>query len=119
MLLQVGPLAVAPSPSAVNDVVDTIVKNPKKALGVKLLREGKEVVLTITPAEMPDGTGRLGVTLGANVEYNRRTAAGLGDAFFLGAKDFMSLGGTVTGGEPLVVFISRSVYMDSSKPSRH
>lgn len=42
--------------------------NPKKPLTFTLERNGEVVTLPITPAEQPDGSGRIGVSLAPNAE---------------------------------------------------
>lgn len=98
LVLRVGDLAVAPSPSAVGDVVDYIQARPGKPLAVEVRRGDEAVALSVTPAEMPDGSGRIGVSLGANVKIERTKADGVGSALALGASDFASLGSTVVRG---------------------
>jgi membrane-associated protease RseP (regulator of RpoE activity) len=98
LVLTVGDLKVAPSPSAVDDVVTYIATRPGKSFPVTLEREGQKLSLDITPAEQPDGTGRIGVSLGANVTVERKKASDIGSALSLGAQDFNRLLGTVVKG---------------------
>jgi RIP metalloprotease RseP len=60
--------------------------------------------LDITPAEQPDGTGRIGVSLGANVTVDKKKATDIGTALSLGGQDFSRLLGTVVKG--LAQFVS-------------
>ena len=98
ILLSFGDLKIAPSPNAVNDVVDYISTRPGKTANVELIREGKKMELQLTPAEMPDGSGRIGVSLGLNMKVDKIKADDIGSALRLGATDFKSLFGTVVGG---------------------
>ncbi len=45
--------------------------NPKKQLSLKVERAGELLTIPITPAEQPDGSGRIGVSLGPNAEARR------------------------------------------------
>jgi hypothetical protein len=99
LLLRVGGLEVAPAPGSVDAVVGLITRNPGKELEVEVRRDGAPLALRVTPAEMPDGTGRIGVSLGPNVRVDRQKAAGVGQALALGAKDFRAVAGTVLTGE--------------------
>lgn len=98
LVLQVGDLKVAPSPASVESVVTKIQDSPGKTLHVTLDRAGKLVELDLTPAIMPDGTGRIGIALGANAKVERKKAHGLGDALTLASDDFKALFGTVVKG---------------------
>ena len=98
IVLQLGDLKLAPEPGMVGKFVNTVKVNPKKPLDVKVKR-GEEILdLTVTPAEMPDGSGRIGVALAPNVKLNKVKADGLVQAIALGFKEFLALGGTVSNG---------------------
>ncbi|KAG7671432.1 hypothetical protein Ndes2437A_g04092 [Nannochloris sp. 'desiccata'] len=98
LVLSIGDLKVAPSPRAVDDVVTYIATRPGTTLPVAFEREGQKLSLDITPAEQPDGTGRIGVSLGANVTVDRKKAQDIGTALSLGSQDFSRLLGTVLKG---------------------
>lgn len=98
VVLQVGDLEVAPSPESVSDVVNKIQNSPGKQLHVSLMRGEEMVSLDLTPAVMPDGTGRIGVALGPNVTVDRKKAESVGQALALGVQDFTALGGSVLKG---------------------
>lgn len=98
IVLQIADMKVAPSPSAVDDVVTKIQRSPKKRLHFVIERAGKPLELDVTPAEVPDGTGRIGVSLGANAKVERRKGSTPGEVVALAADDFRALFGTVTKG---------------------
>jgi membrane-associated protease RseP (regulator of RpoE activity) len=104
LVLSLGDLKVAPSPSAVDDVVSYIATRPGSTFPVAFEREGQKMSLDITPAEQPDGTGRIGVSLGANVTVDKKKATDIGTALSLGGQDFSRLLGTVVKG--LAQFVS-------------
>lgn len=98
IVLQLGDLKLAPEPGMVGKFVNTVKVNPKKPLDVKIKRGEKILDLIVTPAEMPDGSGRIGVALAPNVKLNKVKAGGPVEAIALGFKEFLALGGTVSNG---------------------
>lgn len=98
IVLRVGDLRVAPSPKSVGDVVGYIQRAPGRVLPLEVDRQGGRVSMSITPAEMPDGTGRIGVSLGPNMTVDRKKASDVGSALWLGAKDFGYLTSMVLNG---------------------
>jgi membrane-associated protease RseP (regulator of RpoE activity) len=98
LVLQVGDLLVAPSPKCVDQVVDKIRDNPNRTLTFRLMRDGQEEAFPVRVAEVPDGTGRIGVQMAANATVERRRADGPVQALSLGASEFRQLFGSVTGG---------------------
>jgi membrane-associated protease RseP (regulator of RpoE activity) len=98
VLLRVGDLEVAPEPGAVQRVVSAVAAAPGKRMTLRLDRAGAPLDIELAPAEQPDGTGRLGVSLAANVTLERLNADGPGSALALGARAFSNLAGTVFGG---------------------
>eukprot|EP00890_Picochlorum_soloecismus_P002105 jgi/Picsp_1/2896/NSC_01121-R1_protein len=111
IVLQLGDLKLAPEPGMVGKFVNTVKVNPKKPLDVKVKR-GEEILdLTVTPAEMPDGSGRIGVALAPNVKLNKVKADGPVEAIALGFKEFLALGRTVSNG--LYQFVTN--FQESSK----
>jgi len=98
LVLTIGDMRVAPSPYSVDDVVSYIAARPKVTLPIAFERDGQKLSLDITPAEQPDGSGRIGVSLGANVTVERKKAHDIGSALSLGSQDFNRLLGTVLKG---------------------
>ena len=98
IVLSIGDMKVAPSPNSVNDVVTYIQDRAGKPLVVEVDRQGQIVDIKLTPSEMADGTGRIGVSLGANVKVSRVKAESFGAALSMGADDFNKLAGTVLKG---------------------
>lgn len=98
IVLSVGDLQSAPAPGQVDAVVRYIQSNPKRTMPMQIERAGQLEMLEITPAEMPDGTGRIGVSLAANVTVAKKKAGDVGAALVLGAEDFNQLLGTVVKG---------------------
>jgi len=91
-------LAMAPEPGSVGTFVNTVKVNPKKKLDLVVDRNGTIQNIPIYPAEMPDGTGRIGVALAPNVSYNTAKASSLGESLAIGSKHFLNLGGNVCRG---------------------
>jgi RIP metalloprotease RseP len=90
--------------------------SPKVALPVTLERGGKIVKLTVTPAEIPDGSGRIGVSLGPNAKVERTKASSVGQAFALATKDFLALSGTIARGLGQIVSNFQEVAGNVSGP---
>eukprot|EP00889_Picochlorum_renovo_P003004 jgi/Picre1/30034/NNA_005406.t1 len=78
IVLQAGDLDMAPEPGSVG-------------------KQDSLLDIPITPAEMPDGTGRLGITLAPNVKLNTTKATSVVEAVTLGA-EVASLGSNVCRG---------------------
>ncbi|GAB4820175.1 hypothetical protein N2152v2_007221 [Parachlorella kessleri] len=91
VLLEVGTLKVAPAPDSVQAVVRTISVNPKRELTFKVERAGEVLTIPVTPAEQPDGGGRIGVSLAPNAMINRAKASNPLEALALGAKELSEL----------------------------
>ena len=72
--------------------------NPRRQLTLGLVRDGKPLELPITPAEVPDGSGRIGVQLAANAKLVQRRAGDPGAALVIGAQHFASMLGVITNG---------------------
>jgi RIP metalloprotease RseP len=103
-------MKLAPEPGMVGKFINTVKGNPKKPLDVKVKR-GEEILdLTVTPAEMPDGSGRIGVALAPNVKLNKIKADGPAQAIALGFKEFLALGGTVSNGKNIVQVYSDELH---------
>lgn len=98
IVLQAGDLEIAPEPGSVGKFVKKVRVNPKKELMLQVRRQDSLLDIPITPAEMPDGTGRLGITLAPNVKLNTTKASSVLEAVSLGAKEVVSLGSNVTRG---------------------
>lgn len=98
IVLSIGDMKIAPSPNSVNDVVTYIQDRAGKPLAVEVDRQGERVAIQVTPIQLPDGTGRIGVSLGANVKITRVKADSVGSALSMGADDFNKLAGTVLKG---------------------
>lgn len=98
IVLRIGDMKIAPSPNSVNDVVTYIQDRAGKTLAVEVDRQGEKVAMSVTPIQLPDGTGRIGVSLGANVKITRVKADGIGSALSMGASDFNKLFSTVLKG---------------------
>ena len=98
LVLSVGDMKVAPSPRSVDEVVTYIATRPGSTFPIAFERDGQKLSLDITPAEQPDGSGRIGVSLGANVTVDRKKAQDIGSALSLGSQDFSRLLGTVLKG---------------------
>lgn len=100
IVLQLGEMKLAPKPGVVNDFINVIKANPKKTFPLVVQRKENIIDISITPAEMPDGSGRIGVSLAPNVKLNKSKASNPVEAFQLGAKEFSALASTVTRGTP-------------------
>ncbi|KAI8103020.1 hypothetical protein M9434_005808 [Picochlorum sp. BPE23] len=98
IVLQAGDLDMAPEPGSVGKFVKKVRVNPKKELKLKVRRQDSLLDIPITPAEMPDGTGRLGITLAPNVKLNTTKATSVVEAVTLGAREVASLGSNVCRG---------------------
>ena len=98
IVLQAGDLEMAPEPGSVGRFVKKVRVNPKKELKLKVRRQDSLLDIPITPAEMPDGTGRLGITLAPNVKFNTTKATSVFEAVTLGAREVASLGSNVCRG---------------------
>lgn len=98
IILQVADMKVAPTPSAVSDVVNKIGVNPKRPLTLKVDRQGEVIDVPITPAEQPDGSGRIGVALGSNSTVARVKAGNIVEGLSLGAQQVVQLTGGVAKG---------------------
>lgn len=98
IVLQAGDLDIAPEPGSVGKFVKKVRVNPKKELKLKVRRQDSLLDIPITPAEMPDGTGRLGITLAPNVKLNTTKATSVVEAVTLGAREVASLGSNVCRG---------------------
>ncbi len=97
-LSQVENKPVPASIKAVSSVVDDIRASPNKQLNLTVLRDGQPLVIPVVPAAAPDGAGRIGVQLSANVDIERVRASGPAEAVEFASRDFGRLLGAVTGG---------------------
>lgn len=86
------------SPKAVASVVDQIRASTSKELRLTVQRGGETLTIPVVPAPAPDGAGRIGVQLAANVDIERVRASGPGEAVGFASRDFGRLLGAVTGG---------------------
>jgi hypothetical protein len=75
--------------------------NPRRELELRVQRGAESLTLAITPAEMPDGSGRIGVSLAANADVVKRRAGDPLAALELGSREFGQLAGAVTRGAQL------------------
>lgn len=99
VLLRVGDLEVAPSPSSVQDVVAKIRDNPGRELQLTVQRAGEQLVIPVTPApSSKDGTGRIGIQLASNAEILRKSASNPAEAVALATQEYFKLTGTVLKG---------------------
>ena len=69
-----------------------------------LSRDGSTFPLEVIPAVAPDGSGRVGVTLGPNALIKRTKAENPAEAVFLAAKEFGRLTKGVTDGLGQIFF---------------
>ncbi len=124
IVTKIGGVEIKADPSSVERFIDVVKVNPKKELALEVLRiapsvsseEGASaaasaVNLTIAPAEMPDGTGRIGVSLAPNVKLNKIMPDGFADQVVLGSKEFWFLLGNICKG--LFQFVTN--FSESSK----
>lgn len=95
---QVEQQAVQASPRAVASVVDAIRASASKELRLTVQRGSERLTIPVVPAPAPDGAGRIGVQLAANVDIERVRASGPGEAASFASRDFGRLLGAVTGG---------------------
>lgn len=98
VVLQIEDMKVAPSPRAVQDVVDLIKENGGRTLHMNVDRGGKILGIDVKPAIVPDGSGRIGVQLGSNVQIERKHANGPLEAISFGTKEFVAMTNTVLSG---------------------
>ena len=91
IVLELEHKELTPKPGVVKRFVDIIRDNPKHSLDLRVKRDGEIVDLKVTPAEMPDGTGRIGVSLAPNVKFNKLKANNAIEAVGLGFKEFSTL----------------------------
>ncbi len=125
IVTKIGGLEIKADPSSVERFIDLVKVSPKKELALEVLRgapsaSSREVDapaaasvlnLTIAPAEMPDGTGRIGVSLAPNVTLNKIMPDGFADQLVLGGKEFWFLLGNICKG--LFQFVTN--FSESSK----
>ena len=125
IVTKIGGLNIEADPSSVQRFVDLVKVNPKKELALEVLRGAPSVSagesgslassnllnLTIAPAEMPDGTGRIGVSLAPNVKLNTVKPDGIADQLVLGGREFGFLFANICKG--LYQFVTN--FSESSK----
>ena len=122
IVTRIGNLEIEADPSSVQRFVDLVKVSPKKQLEMEVLRSApptsssspassSKLSLTIAPAEMPDGTGRIGVSLAPNVELNNVKADGFVKQVELGGREFGFLLSNVCRG--LFQFVTN--FAESSK----
>ena len=104
IILNVEDMKVAPSVKSVESVVNKIAQSPGKSLRVHLDRMGKELDINVTPAEMPDGSGRIGVSLGPNVKVTQRKAGNPIEGIYLAGREFMDISSSVVRGLGQILF---------------
>ena len=98
IVTRIGTMDITAEAGSVGKFIDTVKVNPKKMLELTVERAGETIPLKIAPAEMPDGTGRLGVSLAPNVTLHTRKATSFSEQVMLGTKEFGYLLGNVCGG---------------------
>lgn len=98
IVTKIGSMDMTADAGSVGKFVDIVKVNPKKTLELTVERAGETIPLSIAPAEMPDGTGRIGVSLAPNVTLNTRKANSFSEQMMLGTKEFGYLFGNVCGG---------------------
>ena len=98
IVTKIGTMDITAEAGSVGKFIDTVKVNPKKMLELTVERAGETIPLKIAPAEMPDGTGRLGVSLAPNVTLHTRKATSFSEQVMLGTKEFGYLLGNVCGG---------------------
>ncbi|KAL3143480.1 hypothetical protein ABBQ38_002288 [Trebouxia sp. C0009 RCD-2024] len=98
-----------PSMTAVNDLVNYIKIHPNEVLNFTIDRKGESLEIPVTPAEAPDGTGRIGVQLAANAQVTRKISKDPLEAIQLAAGQFGKLTKTiVTGLQQIVTNFSKT-----------
>lgn len=80
-----------PGPNLVSEVVDTIMKSPRKNVVLKVGRGGDDLEICVTPDESVDGTGRIGVQLSPNVRVLNVRPKKVAEAFSFANREFWGL----------------------------
>ncbi|KAK9814195.1 hypothetical protein WJX72_002001 [[Myrmecia] bisecta] len=104
VITQVAGRAVEASPYSVTKVVNKIKASPNERLTITVRRDGQLLDIPVTPAEAPDGGGRIGVQLAMNAKITRTVAKDPIQAAALASKEFTKLLNTVTNGLQQIVF---------------
>ena len=105
VLLEVDGEALPGGQPSVRDVVRTIKRsNGSRAIRFVVRRDGERFPLDMTPQVAPDGSGRVGVTLGPDAEVTRTFPKNGFEALQLAAGEFGRLANGVVGGLTEIVF---------------
>ncbi|KAJ4821892.1 hypothetical protein Tsubulata_046213 [Turnera subulata] len=80
---------------AVIEVVDTIKKNPKRNVLLKIERGKQDFEIGVVPDENFDGTGKIGVQLSPNVKITKVLARNIFEAFNFAGQEFWGLSANV------------------------
>lgn len=98
LIVAVDGRTVTSAEGAVSKVVSTIKANTGRPVDFTIERSGRYYSIPIVPEPSPEGTGRIGVQLSANVQIERQVAKSTPEALALASKEFSRLCNTVTGG---------------------
>ena len=116
ILMSIDDMKVAPSKNAVESVVTKIGENPGKKLHLQLDRKGTAVEVDVVPAEIPDGSGRIGISLGSNMILHQRKASNPVEAGLLASREFKDLSLNVIRGLAQIIFNFRETASNVSGP---
>lgn len=105
VILELDGLSLPGGQKSVRRVVETIKDSDGTgSVRMTLSRDGSTFPLEVIPAVAPDGSGRVGVTLGPNALIKRTKAENPAEAVFLAAKEFGRLTKGVTDGLGQIFF---------------
>lgn len=76
--------------------------HPNEVMTFTIDRKGESLEVPVTPAEAPDGTGRIGVQLAANAQVTRKISKDPLEAVQLAAGQFGKLTKTIVTGKRLL-----------------
>lgn len=105
VILELDGVSLPGGQKSVRRVVETIKDSDGTgSVRMTLSRDGSTFPLEVIPAVAPDGSGRVGVTLGPNALIKRTKAENPAEAVFLAAKEFGRLTKGVTDGLGQIFF---------------
>ena len=89
---------------AVDKIVDAIKRNPGRDVTINLKRSEQALDVKVTPEDVGDGTGRVGIQLVANAEKQMVRASGILDGAGMASKETVKLTKAVLGGFQNLLF---------------